>query len=118
MRNFAQIWLGLVLSCAFASTTWASLVLPPGDLQLRSDLQLLNDSGITNVPMMAWPIALGDVHAALDETDIRSLNSLTRSAYDRVRERLRFKMDTGSIGVRLGLSGASNPRIIYGLVWR
>ncbi len=112
MRSFAQIWIILTLICIVCSTVEASHLAPPGDLQFRHDLQLLNDSGVTNIPATAWPIALGDVRAALGETDIHSLNSLTRSAYDRVRERLRFEMDIGSIGVRLGLSGASNPRII------
>ncbi len=37
----------------------------PGDMRLRHDLQLLNDSGVINVPLTAWPIALGDIHNAL-----------------------------------------------------
>jgi hypothetical protein len=90
----------------------ASPVAPLGDMQLRHDLQLLNDSGVTNIPLTAWPVAFGDVQAALGETDLRTLSPQTRSAYDRVRDRLRWELETDSIGVKLGLSGASNPRII------
>jgi len=49
---------------------------------------------------------------ALSDTDLRSLSGPTRSAYDRVRDRLRYELDTDAFGLRLGLSGASNPRII------
>ena len=38
----------------------------PGDMRLRHDLQLLNDSGVMNIPLTAWPVSLGDVHNALD----------------------------------------------------
>ena len=34
----------------------------PGDTRLRHDLQLLNDSGAINIPLTAWPMALGDVN--------------------------------------------------------
>jgi len=112
MRNSAQIWLGFVLVCTVLSETWASPILPPGDMQLRSDLQLLNDTGVTNIPLTAWPIAIGDFHVALADADVRSLSGPARSAYERVRDRLRFEMDTSTITGRFGFSGASNPRII------
>ena len=28
----------------------------PGDMRLRHDLQLLNDSGTINIPPTAWPV--------------------------------------------------------------
>jgi len=90
----------------------ASPVAPPGDMQLRNDLQLLNDGGVTNIPLTAWPIAFGDVHTALIGTDLRSLSGPIRSAYDRVRDRLRNELDSDTFSIRLGLSGTSNPRII------
>lgn len=94
------------------SSGWAGPTLAPGDLQLRSDLQLLNDSGATNIPMTAWPMAVGDVHAALSNIELRSLSDPAKAAYERLKYRLRSEMDTGSFGVRLGLSGAYTPRII------
>ena len=84
----------------------------PGDLQLRSDLQLLNDSGLTNIPMTAWPVAVGDVYVALTDADLRSLSGPSRLAYDRVKERLLFEMDTDWLKGNLGISGAYNPRIV------
>ena len=69
MQLLPQIWFGLVLRAiglvALVSMPLTSLAEPlavPGDLRVRNDLQLLNDSGVINVPLSAWPIALGDIH--------------------------------------------------------
>lgn len=48
MRIGAQIRLGLILGCTLLSGARANPILPPGDMQLRSDLQLLNDTGVSN----------------------------------------------------------------------
>ena len=68
----------------------------PGDMQLRHDLQLLNDSGVINIPLTAWPVSLGDVHAALSESHTQLLSSSAQLAYVRVKQRLGFEMDTSS----------------------
>jgi len=112
MQNFAQIWSGLIVTCISFSAALANPIASPGDMRLRNDLQVLNDTGITNIPLTAWPIALGDVHAAISEIDTRTLSPSTLSAYHRVKEHLGFEMEADYINVRLGLSGASNPRII------
>ncbi len=106
----AHIWLGFVLGCTVLTNAWANPVLPPGDMQLRSDLQLLNDSGITNIPLTAWPVATGDLQLALSDVDSRSLGGPAKSAYQRVTDRLR--LETNTARVRIGFSGADNPRII------
>ena len=112
MRMTAQIFLVFILTCSAASVAIAGPVAPPGDTQLRHDLQLLNDIGVTNIPLTAWPVAYGDVHVALSEADLLSVSPQTWSAYSRVRNRVRWELETNSIGVRFDLSGASNPRII------
>ncbi len=91
MRNLAQIWPVLLLSCIAFSTVQADPIAPPGDTRLKHDLQLLNDSGVTNIPLTAWPIALGDVHVALSEVDVKSLKPPTLIVYNRVREHLKFE---------------------------
>ena len=45
---------------------WAA----PGDLLLRTDLELLNDSGVINVPLTSWPIAWGDIDNALTNASL------------------------------------------------
>jgi hypothetical protein len=112
MRMTVQIFLVFILTCSAASVAIAGPVAPPGDTQLRHDLQLLNDIGVTNISLTAWPVAYGDVHVALSEADLLSVSPQTWSAYSRVRNRVRWELETNSIGVRFDLSGASNPRII------
>jgi len=41
--------------------------LPPGDVQVRHDLQLLVDEGVINLPMSQWPIAVSDLAHALEQ---------------------------------------------------
>ena len=57
--------LHLPLAQAF---TWAD----PGDMELRHDLQLLNDRGLINIPLTTWPLAWKDIHrvvSAIDEVE-------------------------------------------------
>ena len=84
----------------------------PGDLRLRHDLELLNDAGVINIPLTAWPVALGDVHAAFSDANHKDFSPEQLAAMRRVREFLSWELDTGFIEPTLRLAGASNPRII------
>jgi hypothetical protein len=86
----------------------------PGDMRLRHDLQLLNDTGVINVPLTAWPVSLADVHNALSVADVSDLSGAGREAYDRVRGHLLWELDSGTIQYRVGLAASENPRIIRG----
>jgi hypothetical protein len=58
------LWLVLGLGAlpATAGEPW----LAPGDMRVRHDIQLLVDSGVINLPMSGWPIAVSDLAYALD----------------------------------------------------
>jgi hypothetical protein len=102
----------LIVSSWLTATVSAEPWAAPGDMRLRNDLQLLNDAGVINIPLTAWPIAWGDVHGALSETKIGELRDDTRAAYDRVRQLMRDEMGEGSMIFRVTAAGASNPRHI------
>ncbi len=77
----------LVVSCWLTATVWAEPWAAPGDARLRNDLQLLNDTGVINIPLTAWPVAWGDVYDGLADTKISGLspdvrNSLTPTRQD------------------------------------
>ena len=55
-------------------------------MRLRHDLQLLNDSGVINVPLTAWPISLGDINNAIRAADVSDMSGSTKEA---VRSRAR-----------------------------
>ena len=102
----------LIFLLAGSLTALAEPIAAPGDMRLRHDLQLLNDSGVINVPLTAWPIALGDIHRALADTNADTLNPPASAAYARLKEHLSWELDADSIKYRLGVSGSENPRII------
>lgn len=112
MQRFAPIWLGFVLGFSLLSTAFASPALAPGDTQLRHDLQFLNDTGVINIPLTAWPLAAGDIRAALDNAEYHAPNSPAAIVFNRLKQRLRREMDIGSVDIRVGVAGAYNPRII------
>ena len=93
-------------------TLLAAPLAAPGDMRLRHDLQLLNDTGVINVPLTAWPLALGDIHTALGDADTSTLSASTRAAYHRVRRHLAWELDIGTVRYRVGLAASENPRVI------
>ena len=96
------------------SDAYAELLAAPGNLQLRNDLQALNDQKFINIPMTAWPVAWKDVQQALSnsELDEIQLDASSRAALNRVRRGVQDALLLGSGGVRVSLAGASEPRII------
>lgn len=112
MPRVAQIWLGAVLSLVFAWNAVAAPLAAPGDMQLRHDLQLLNDSGVINIPLTAWPVPLGDVYDAVADSAWRSLSATEMAALERVRDYLSWELETGIVKASATLAGSSNPRVI------
>ena len=95
-----------------AQAAIAAPLAPPGDLGLRHDLQLLNDAGAINIPLTAWPVALGDVYNALAVADRTDFSTATQAAFERVRKHLTWELETGAVSYRIGLSASENPRVI------
>ena len=81
----------LLLPLALPHTADADPFAQPGDMLFRSDLQLLNDTRTLNIPMMAWPMSLGDVSAAINEANLSNTDAATTAALSRVRDRLRWE---------------------------
>ena len=104
--------LAVAVSCLLATTTLAEPWVGPGDTRLRNDLQLLNDSGVMNIPITAWPMGWSDIDHALLERPIRDLPSDVSAALDRVRTHSRYEMEVDSPLVTLSVSGATNARLL------
>jgi hypothetical protein len=79
-----------------------------GDVQLRFDLQLLNDAGIIRYPLNQWPIPRAAVQYALEGAkDHYATNAAVMAALERVRARTaaapRFQLDSALRGGEPGL---------------
>lgn len=111
MRFLAHKWLLLALLCPSLNLL-ASPLAAPGDMRLRSDLQLLNDARVINIPLTAWPVSLGDVHNAVGSADISDESDSVRQALNRVRDHLSWELEAGTVRFRVGASASENPRVI------
>ena len=84
----------------------------PGDMQQRHDLQLLNDAGLINIPLTAWPLSNGDIAVAISGIDSSVVDLALSAALERIREKLRDDMDTQRPIVDFQLAAAFEPRFI------
>lgn len=104
--------LALIVWCSLTASATAGPWAGPGDTRLRNDLQLLNDSGVINIPLTAWPVAWGDVVTGMAEAGAAGLAPEVRAAYERVLRLARYEMGDGSAEIAFAVSGASNPRVL------
>ncbi len=102
----------LALTILLPASLAAAPLAAPGDLLLRHDLQLLNDSGAIDIPLTAWPISNGDIRAALDDIRVDTLSADALSAYERTHDRVRYEMDIDAVAVGFGLAASLEPRFI------
>ncbi|MDJ0751163.1 MAG: capsule assembly Wzi family protein [Woeseiaceae bacterium] len=103
----------LVLLLLIACVADASPLADPGNVQFRHDLELLNDMGVIDVPLTAWPVALSDIRADLGVLPSSSSVALAQ-AYRRVSARLNSELDVRVPRFNASLSGAVEPRFIRG----
>jgi hypothetical protein len=83
----------ILLSTVYISSVNASSWIEVGDLRLKNNLQLLNDSGATNISLTTWPIMWADVQRALNDIDSSELNAAQQVAYRELR--FEMKQQTG-----------------------
>lgn len=105
------------LPCRAAWVAWCVLAIPlaqaqsqfaAGDMRLRSDLQLLADSGVISLPLTTWPIPVDEVAAAIEGLDLADLaDPSQQAALVRVRDAARQREMDRSL--RAGASISGNP---------
>ena len=105
-------WLAAIACLTAIGNAVAEPLAAPGDMRLRNDLQLLNDSGVFDISLSAWPVSLGDVHRATDAAVIDGESDAVARALERVRRQLEWELAPGEFDFVFGASAASEPRII------
>ena len=104
--------LAILSACFLTFQAQAEPWAGPGDTRLRNDLQLLDDSGVIDVPLTAWPMAWGDIYSSLRDIQVSELSPDVRMAYNRVRRLARDEVGDGSAILELSAAGAGNPRVL------
>ncbi len=112
INSAPRLLLTTIVCCWLSVQAQAEPWSGPGDTRLRNDLQLLNDTGMTNLPLTAWPIPWGDINNSTAGLDVSRLSRQVQDAYLRVRQRAREEMFSGAVNYRFGAAAASEPRII------
>jgi hypothetical protein len=88
---------------------------PPGDLALRSDLQLLADEGIVRAPLTSWPLSWADLARDLDAISTTELRTPSLSdALARLRAEQRRQTRVGIVTPTARVAGAEHPTIVRG----
>ena len=107
-RSLAVFLLSLYLPFAQAFT-WAD----PGDMELRHDLQLLNDRGLINIPLTTWPLAWKDIQrvvTAIDEVEAEAAD--LNDVIFRVTRKMDRALQQNRLHGGVGLSGYKNRQLL------
>lgn len=96
--------------CCWTQTAASDPWLAPGDVELRSDVQLLADEGVVRTPVTSWPLSWADLVRDLDA--VRSVDLRTPSlqdAYDRLRREARRNTRVDVVNRHVKLQAAEKP---------
>lgn len=105
-------WLLPVLLGLFAASATAEVLAPPGDLRIRHDVDLLNDTRAVDIAATAWPISWGEIQTALRSADQATLTPDQRAAYDRLFRQSRDALEPELLTVNVRAAVGQQPRFI------
>ncbi len=108
-QPYSRVFVFLFL--AATTNAMAEPWLAPGDVRLRSDIQLLSDAGVIDVPVTTWPLVWSDIAQGIDSSSVnRELTSGEAAALRRVRSRLRLERRSDEFAFKGYAAMANDPR--------
>jgi len=107
VRFALSVCLLITFLFSIPSKSQASPWIEVGDVRLKNNLHLLNDSGVMPISLTTWPIMWADVKLALKEIDRPSLNAAQKSAVRELEFELRYQTRQG-VKRAVELSAASS----------
>ena len=93
----------LLLGCSSIQATWW---VEPNNLALRSDIQLLADTGIILQPITTYPLMWDGLKQDMDNTNQSKLNANQLSAFKRITTA--YNKDHKKVNIKAGLAAASD----------
>lgn len=85
---FLKGTLATILLSLVCKTIYGEPWLAPGDILMRSDLQLLSDVGILRVPINTWPLSLANIASEIDDASLIEGDFLVAQALKRIQDRI------------------------------
>ncbi len=113
-RHTAALAALLAAASLLTTAVRAEEFIAPGDTGMRIDLESLNDAGVLNIPLTAWPMSSADIASALDVIDEAALDARSRDAARRIRARLEPSGTPAGARAYGSLAGAYSPLILRG----
>jgi hypothetical protein len=101
-----------VLAALLSSMAQADPWLVPGDVGLRSDIQLLADAGLLKGPVTTWPMSWADIARDALAADDSEVDAMVADALLRVRARARAASARGFSGAGMRVSAAHEPGML------
>ena len=114
MRKGITVFLSIVV-CLLSTANFANAgpFLDSGDSQLRSDLQILNDYSVINIPISSWPLTLSNVVEAIRSADeSNAIHPRSQLALTRIKNKLYKQYRLNHITTSVGISGGNSLPII------
>ncbi|MEO1246019.1 MAG: capsule assembly Wzi family protein [Pseudomonadota bacterium] len=107
----ATRWTVLLL-LVFPLSAIGEVLSAPGDLRIRHDIDLLNDTRAIDITSTAWPIAWGEIQTALRSADKDALSAREYAAYERLYRQSRDELEADFLTVDVQVSLGENPRFV------
>jgi hypothetical protein len=105
-------WLIFLVAPGVAGLAHADPWLAPGDVGLRSDIQLLADSGILRGPVTTWPLSWPDIARDVLAANESDFDAPTAAALTRVRRLARDASSNGFAGLGIRARGTNQPTLV------
>jgi len=103
--------IAFVLSLPAHATPWAEV----GDIQLRSDIQVLAAAGLIDNVTMQWPMPWGGIITSLEKVDdLESQPEYVREAAERVEAMARHEVQTDRTNYDLSSDFTNQPATVRG----
>ncbi|MEZ5498958.1 MAG: capsule assembly Wzi family protein [Steroidobacteraceae bacterium] len=99
----------LLILCLFPVVSAADPWLPPGDLSLRHDIELLADAGIVRGPVTTWPISWPDIARDVLAATSAPADAALQSALARIQRAARRAAAPGWSGWAVRASASEEP---------
>jgi hypothetical protein len=110
MRVLRQHWrLTGALLILLASAVHADPWLAPGDIGIRSDIQLLADAGVLRGPVTTWPMSWPDIARDVQGHAPTEFDEITGDALLRIQRLARAASSVGFAGAGIRTSAAYDP---------
>lgn len=103
--SISLVFLLSIVSLSASASPWIDV----GDLRLRNNLQLLNDSEAINISLTTWPVMWADVKKALNGVDSSKLSKAQKSALRELRFEMRKQSANGTKRSIEAVAGSSRP---------